>query len=94
MLASDRASLIIQLYILGIPLWWFLGIDFLAPQCVAVLLICMNPRAHCEFTLSDYVLLAIILTFALSAYVVGFLIFNKTMRLWLRCITSAYGLLD
>ena len=80
MLASQRGSLIIQLYIIGIPLWWMLGIDFIAPQCLAVLLILANANAHRQFTLADFVLMAIIGSLAISAYVVGFLFSNYTMR--------------
>ena len=80
MLASHRASLLLQLYIIGIPLWWMLGIDFLIPQCLAILLIYVNLNAHRKFNRTDLILLSIIISLTISSYFVGFLISNYTMR--------------
>jgi hypothetical protein len=71
---------LIQAYILGIPLWWGLGFDFMIPQIVALALLCLTPSAHRHFILPDYLLVSIILTLGISAYVNGFLLSQETMR--------------
>ena len=57
MSASQRALQIIQIYLIGVPLWWVLGVDFIAPQCLAVLLVLVNADAHPRFSPSDLALM-------------------------------------
>jgi hypothetical protein len=78
--ASQRALLIMQAYLIGIPIWWVLGIDFLAPHCFALLLLFVNANVHRRFTSVDLALTGVIITLAVSAYVVGFLLSSNTTR--------------
>ena len=80
MSASQRALQIIQIYLIGVPLWWVLGVDFIAPQCLAVLLVLVNADAHRQFSPSDLALTASIICLGISAYIVGFLFSNYQMR--------------
>jgi ABC-type multidrug transport system fused ATPase/permease subunit len=77
---ADWSPFLIQAYILGIPLWWGLGFDFMIPQTLALALLCLTPSAHRHFTLPDYLLASIILTLGIAAYVNGFLLSQETMR--------------
>jgi hypothetical protein len=79
----DRAGwspFLLQVYILGIPLWWGLGLDFIVPLPLALALVCLAPSAHQRFTPPDYLLVSIILTLGATAYVNGFLLSHETMR--------------
>ncbi|SOD93425.1 hypothetical protein [Caenispirillum bisanense] len=71
--AAARTRLLLQGYILGIPLWWVLGIDFIVVQGLAALLVVVCLTAHRRFSLSDHLLAATILSLCLSAYLGGFL---------------------
>jgi hypothetical protein len=77
---ADWSSFLIQAYILGIPIWWVLGLDFIVPQILSLALVCVALSAHRYFTLPDYLLAAIILTLGTTAYVNGFLLSQETMR--------------
>ena len=71
---------LIQAFVLGLPLWWVMGIDWaLAPLLAACLVLC-SPSTYRRFTASDYLLLAAILCLALSAYINGLLIAGETIR--------------
>ena len=41
----DRPCLLLRLFILGIPLWWVLGLDFIVPHGLAALLLWHGARA-------------------------------------------------
>lgn len=77
---SDVPRFLIQAYLLGLPLWWGMGIDFIIPWGLCFLLVCFSLGAHRRFVLSDYLLIGIILTLATSAYVNGFLLSRQFMR--------------
>ncbi|HZD53338.1 MAG TPA: hypothetical protein VE175_09835, partial [Woeseiaceae bacterium] len=75
-----RARLILQAYLLSIPLWWFLGLDFITLQGFTVLLVLACPASFRCFTIGDYLLLGLIASFGASAYVIGFLVEQETTR--------------
>lgn len=83
-----RARLLLQAYLLSIPLWWFLGFDFIVLQVLAALLVLACPDALRRFTLGDYLLVALILVLGGSAYVAGFLIAQNPARF----VAAAYNL--
>ena len=76
----DWSCRAVALYILGLPLWWALGVDFIMPHCLVGVLLLLSARPHAESTLGDHVLLCIIVTLGVSAYVGGFLIAGENMR--------------
>jgi hypothetical protein len=77
---SAVPRLLIQAYLLGLPLWWGMGIDFIMPWGLCFLLACFSLGAHQRFVLSDYLLIGIILSLATSAYINGFLVAHEFMR--------------
>ena len=78
--SANRAAILIRAYLLGIPVWWGLGIDFIVPQILALALACLAMSAHRHFTLSDYLLASIIFTLGVSAYLNSFLLSHQLMR--------------
>ena len=76
----DRSIFLFKAYLLGLPVWWMLGIDFLMPLLLASGLIYVNPAAHRQFTLPDSVLAASIAVLLISAYLSGFLLSQEAMR--------------
>ena len=75
-----RARLLFQAYLLGLPLWWALGIDFAMPLILACALLFNSIAPHRSFTLSDYLLAGVILTLGISAYLNGFLVAQQEIR--------------
>lgn len=71
---------LIQAYVLGLPLWWVLGIDWALPPLLAACLVLCSLSTYRRFTASDYLLLAAILGLGISAYINGLLIAGETMR--------------
>jgi hypothetical protein len=85
---ADRARRFLQFYILTLPLWWVLGVDFIAPLALAFALLCAAPAAHRKATLPDLVLVCIIVTLGASAYLNGFLL----SRAGIRFLAAIYNL--
>lgn len=77
---GDRARLLLQTFILGIPLWWVLGLDFIMLQGFVALLILAYPDALRRATAGDHMLIALIITLGASAFLNGFLIEAKVTR--------------
>lgn len=72
--------ILVQAFLLGLPLWWVLGIDWaLAPLLAATLVLC-SLSSFRRFTASDYLLLSVILSLGMSAYINGLLIGAETTR--------------
>ncbi len=78
--ATKITRLILQTFVLTIPLVWFLGLDFIALHVFAALLVVACPAALQRLTLGDYLLLSLISIFGISAYVVGFVQAQETAR--------------
>jgi hypothetical protein len=76
----DYSAFLLSAYLLGLPVWWALGIDFLMPMLLGSALMYSSLKAHRRFTASDYVLAAIIIVLIGSAYLNGFLLAGETMR--------------
>src|SRR3546814_294998 len=72
--------LVIATYVVALPLWWFLGLDFAMPLLLAAALFYVSPATHRDFTASDHLLAAIIVTMGAAAYLNGFLIGQHTLR--------------
>jgi len=77
---EDCPVLLLRVYILGLPLWWLLGVDFLMPLLLPAMLLLTFPAAHRRFAIQDYVLGLIIVTLITSAYLNGLLISQAPMR--------------
>jgi hypothetical protein len=67
-------------FVLGLPVWWMLGVTFLIPVVLAGTLVLLRPSAHRHFTISDAALAGIVFVFVLSAYVNGFLLSEEPLR--------------
>jgi hypothetical protein len=81
--AAIRAKyirIILIAFILGLPVWWILGVSFLIPIGLTGALICVRPSAHSRFTLSDCILAGIVFVLVASAYLNGFLIAQEPLR--------------
>lgn len=77
---AQRARVVLGAYVLTLPLWWILGVDFAMPLLLAGTLFYVSPATHRDFTAADHLLAAIIVTMASAAYLSGFLIGQHTMR--------------
>jgi hypothetical protein len=84
----ERSRLLLQAYLVGLPLWWMLGVDFAMPLLLALALLLASPEPHRRFTLSDHLLAGIIAVLGAAAYVNGFLLSQATMRF----LASIYNL--
>jgi hypothetical protein len=80
MTTSKRPLVPLRVYILGLPLWWVLGIDFIVPVLLAAALMYSSFEAHWRFTLSDCLLASVILALGTSAYVNGLLVGQEPLR--------------
>lgn len=78
--AAASPRLVIVTYITLLPLWWLLGLDFAMPLLLAAALFCASPTPHRDFTASDHLLAAVIVTMGVAAYLNGFLIGQHTLR--------------
>lgn len=78
--AGDRARQILSVYVLSIPFWWVLGLDFIVFQGFAALLVLAYPEALRRLTAGDYLLVALIMVLGTSAYLNGFLLGHEAMR--------------
>ncbi|MGE5765672.1 MAG: hypothetical protein ACM35H_00685 [Bacteroidota bacterium] len=78
--AGRRALLLLCIYMLGLPLWWVLGLDFAMPLLLGGLLVCVAPGVHASFTPSDHLLGAVIVALGTAAYLNGFLLGQHTLR--------------
>ncbi len=76
----DFSSTLLKTYILGLPIWWLLGIDFIMPVLLSVALVLGSPAAHRQFAFQDYLLAALVTVFMASAYLNGFLLAQESMR--------------
>jgi hypothetical protein len=77
---SLRPRLLITIYVIALPLWWVLGVDFAMPLLLASALFYVSPATHRDFTASDHLLVAIIVVMGSAAYLNGFLIGRHTLR--------------
>src|SRR5215207_2533918 len=80
MVKTKLPRFLLQAYILGVPLWWVLGIDFIMPHLLTAALIYSSLAAHWRFTLSDWLLVGLILTLGASAFVNGFVVQQEALR--------------
>lgn len=78
--AGRGPQLLLCTYLLGLPLWWLLGLDFAIPLLLAGLLVYVAPGVHASFTPSDHLLGAVIVTLGTAAYLNGFLFGQHTLR--------------
>lgn len=76
----DFSTALLKTYILGLPVWWLLGVDFIMPVLLSVALFLAFPAAHRQFVFQDYVLAALVTVFMASAYLNGFLLAQESMR--------------
>lgn len=76
----DQAHLLLTLFILGIPLWWVLGLDFIVLHGFVLLLLMTCPEALRRATMGDHILLALIVTLGTSAFLNGFLLRQDITR--------------
>lgn len=76
-----RSRMLLQAYILCLPLWWAIGIDFIVPMLLVTVLMAVSAAAHRQFALSDYLLLSIIVVLGMAAFVKGFVVGHHTIRL-------------
>lgn len=77
---AEYALLVLKSFLLGLPLWWFLGTSFMMPMFVALALFCLRPAPHLRFTLSDALLAGIITVLLGSGYINGFLVAGQPLR--------------
>lgn len=75
-----RSVFLLCAYLLALPLWWLLGIDFAMPLALAAALLCVSPGVHGAFRASDFLLAALIAALASAAFLNGFLLGGHTMR--------------
>jgi hypothetical protein len=75
-----RARLLITTYVMALPLWWVLGVDFAMPLLLASALLYVSPATHRDFTASDHLLVAVIVVLGSAAYLNGFLVGRHTLR--------------
>lgn len=69
-----------SILLLGLPIWWALGIGFVMPMLLALVLLIMRPSANLHFTLGDCLLAFIIVALTGSAFVNGLIIAQKPLR--------------
>ncbi len=77
---ADLSMLVLKSFLLGLPLWWFLGTSFMMPMFVAAAMFCLRPAPHLRFTLSDALLAGIITVLIGSGYINGFLVAGQPLR--------------
>jgi hypothetical protein len=79
---DSRSTTILLIFVAGLPIWWALGLDFLTPAALAVLLVLANLAPHRDVRPTDMVLLGIIALFTLSAVINGFFAEWQPLRVW------------
>lgn len=65
------SSLLIRTFVLGLPVWWALGMDWLASPVFALCLILCSLETYTRFRATDYLVFAMMLGLAISAYING-----------------------
>ncbi|WP_189545701.1 O-antigen ligase family protein [Mesorhizobium sp. M2E.F.Ca.ET.209.01.1.1] len=69
-----------SIFLLGLPIWWALGIGFVMPMLLALILLIMRPSVNLHFTLGDCLLAFVIVALTGSAFVNGFVIAQEPLR--------------
>ena len=71
---------VLKSFLLGLPIWWFLGTSFMMPMFVAAAMFIVWPAPQLRFALSDMLLASIIAVLVGSGYINGFLVAGQSLR--------------
>jgi len=72
---------LVQGYVIGLPLWWMSGFDFIMPAVLAVALVATSLTPHRWFAPCDYLVGIVILLLGVTAYVNGYIVAHEMVRL-------------
>ena len=77
---SGNPDMLLRVYVLGLPVWWVLGFDWLILPLLAAALILSSPASFARFREPDFLALAMMICLALSALINGLLLSGETTR--------------
>lgn len=77
---KPNSGVLVRAFVLGLPMWWVLGLDWLILPLLAAGLFLSSPSTYTRFRESDYLMLAAMLFLGLSAFVNGLVISGEPTR--------------